>query len=301
MATRTLADMIASVARSTGGAVPLGEIHQAIYNANLQIHSRYPWPWLRTDVLITLNAPYTTGTVSLTNGSTAVTGSGTTWDTAWIYKTLRVSNVDYPIASINSATSLTLVQAPVLSAAVTGSAYSIIQDTYALPADYVMGSDVCLQNQTLYYEVKKIPDVQLFQQSVWTRLISSSYVSNYCDYGFDDTNKVYKIKVNPPPAGTIPLKFVYLRKPPDLSQMSATSILPEVFVEILERTAEARVKRERKLGGWQEAEAAANQMLFALKRQIQTQGVVNRPEDHGFNQYDASWRDGIFSAVRGGI
>jgi hypothetical protein len=296
---RTVGDMVSSVSRAVGGGVPLGEIQQALFNANLAIGGKYPWPWLTANTLITLVGPYNTGTVTLTSGSTAVVGVGTTWDTSWKYKTLRVSNIDYDVASIDSTTALTLVQAPILDATLSAVSYSIVQDVYALPSDYIAGSDVNFQNQGLYYDIKKIPQLQLLQQNAWGRLLSSSYVSNYCDWGFDDTAKVWKIKVNPPPAQTAPCKFIYRRKPPDLSLVGTTSILPESFVEMLERFAEVTVRRDRKLGNWREPEAAANQMLYAMKRAIDTQGVVNRPEDHGFGYENASWKDGLFQAVRG--
>lgn len=56
------------------------------------------------------SAPYSTGTVSVTNGSKTVTGSGTTWNTlvdAGMLLQLGNGRV-YPVASINSTTSLTL-------------------------------------------------------------------------------------------------------------------------------------------------------------------------------------------------
>jgi uncharacterized protein (TIGR03437 family) len=53
--------------------------------------------------------PYTTGTVSATNGSTAVTGTGTSWVPAMVGRQITVSGVIGAIASVTSPTSLTLV------------------------------------------------------------------------------------------------------------------------------------------------------------------------------------------------
>jgi hypothetical protein len=63
---------------------------------------------------------YTTGTVTVTNGSTTVTGAGTSWTTAMVGRKFHVESgqtgvsgggVEYTIASVASATSLTLTAA----------------------------------------------------------------------------------------------------------------------------------------------------------------------------------------------
>jgi hypothetical protein len=51
---------------------------------------------------------YTTGTASVTNGSTAVTGSGTTWVTAMCPGLLQINGYDQECATVNSSTSITL-------------------------------------------------------------------------------------------------------------------------------------------------------------------------------------------------
>jgi hypothetical protein len=55
-------------------------------------------------------APYTTGTVAVTNGSTTVTGSGTAFTAAMVDQAIVFENDDvhYYIASVESSTSLTL-------------------------------------------------------------------------------------------------------------------------------------------------------------------------------------------------
>lgn len=60
-----------------------------------------------------LTTLYNTGTVSVGAGSTTVTGSGTAWNTAGLQAgdDFRASGLTVPIASINSATSITLSRA----------------------------------------------------------------------------------------------------------------------------------------------------------------------------------------------
>lgn len=54
---------------------------------------------------------YTTGTVSVTNGSTTVTGSGTTWTAAMVPGNLSVAGIFQQVCTFVSATSLTLCSA----------------------------------------------------------------------------------------------------------------------------------------------------------------------------------------------
>lgn len=53
---------------------------------------------------------YTTGTVSVTNGSATVTGSGTSWSTDWDTYEIIIDGVVYQIASVGSSTSITLTE-----------------------------------------------------------------------------------------------------------------------------------------------------------------------------------------------
>lgn len=51
---------------------------------------------------------YSTGTVSVTNGSTTVTGSGTTWTSAMAGRHILLGNEYYPIVSVEAADSMTI-------------------------------------------------------------------------------------------------------------------------------------------------------------------------------------------------
>lgn len=112
----------------------------------------HDWPWRRkTDVGQTV-APYTTGTVTATLGSTTVTGSGTTFTSAMVGRKFRVSgDLDfYAIATFVSTTELTLADAYV-NATAAAKAYEIYQDTYALGSD--VDRVVGLQLQDPDYQV----------------------------------------------------------------------------------------------------------------------------------------------------
>ena len=58
---------------------------------------------------LTFPTDYTTGTVTATNGSETITGSGTTFTAAMVGRFFNIGKWWYEISSVNSATSLTLV------------------------------------------------------------------------------------------------------------------------------------------------------------------------------------------------
>jgi hypothetical protein len=93
-------------------------------------------PYLMSDGVITTVAPYQTGTITVTNNSKTVTGSGTTFTSAMVGRKIRVhgENAYYRIGAYVSATELTL---EVVYQGDTDSAltYSIFKDEYRLPAD----------------------------------------------------------------------------------------------------------------------------------------------------------------------
>lgn len=112
-------------------------------------------------------ADYVTGTVTLTNGSSTVTGSGTTFINdmtgRWIYATPPTGDGNwYEIASYSSATSLTLVNQyqGTTAAGIT----TLIGEVPLLAEDY---QDLPIYRACSIYFTTRVPDptrAQLFQQ-----------------------------------------------------------------------------------------------------------------------------------------
>ena len=102
------------------------------YQHLLELH---PWSFIKGDALLKLVAPYTTGTVTATYNSAAVTGNGTAWTSAMIgrYMMITSSMVFYKITNIvgQVATLETAFGEP----DATTVAYRIFQNIYSKPAD----------------------------------------------------------------------------------------------------------------------------------------------------------------------
>lgn len=93
-------------------------------------------PYLTSRSVISTVAPYETGTVTVTNGSRTVTGSGTTFTAAMVNRKFRVgsANTYYRISAFVSATEVTLDVAYVGTTA-SAQSYSISKDEYRLAPD----------------------------------------------------------------------------------------------------------------------------------------------------------------------
>lgn len=78
---------------------------------------------------------YNTGTVAVTDGSTAVTGTSTVWVATWTGKKVLFSDEGFPydVASVDSATGITLTRAYSQDGEdLSGASYKIFQDEYDL-------------------------------------------------------------------------------------------------------------------------------------------------------------------------
>jgi hypothetical protein len=96
-----------------------------------------PLPARNARAIIQTVEAYDTGTVTVTNGSMTVTGSGTTWTSAMVDRAFALKGVSatYRISAFVSATEITLDKAWHGNTAAT-EGYTIAQDRYNLPSDF---------------------------------------------------------------------------------------------------------------------------------------------------------------------
>jgi len=92
--------------------------------------------YLTTESFFTTIAPVTAGTVAITNGSTSVAGTSTSFTAAMVGSKIRVNDQEayYRIASFTNSTTITL-EAPYQGDDVTIATYSIYKDEYKLAPD----------------------------------------------------------------------------------------------------------------------------------------------------------------------
>lgn len=118
------------------GSTRRSTLKRAVQQYLFEYAGAYDWPHYRDLGTITTIDDYTTGTVTVTNGSRTVTGSGTTFTASMVGRKFRVGseNAFYYIESFTSTTVVTLrdiYQGTTQSAGT----YTIFQDEYKLDAN----------------------------------------------------------------------------------------------------------------------------------------------------------------------
>lgn len=175
------------------------------------------WGFLRREALVNTVGLYTTGTVQVTNGSTAVTGVGTAWTTGMAGRWLRCSTQSefYEIQQVTAANALTLTQ-PYAGASGTYP-YTIFQMVYAKPTD--CASIVGIRRS-----------LNMMQRTTeWINTIDPERVSTgeplYWANRTDETFEVW-----PVPEQVYVLRVFYMRQVPDLSAETDVPLVPERLV-----------------------------------------------------------------------
>lgn len=123
----------------------------ALFDIHMGGGVQYKLPWAERSAILRTHAPYTTGTVTITQGSTSLTGASTAWDTNNAFsesnmraggKILVAGSVDvYEVSSVDSDTSATITTRFV-GDDVSAETYSYFEDEYDLHADFLKPVDV---------------------------------------------------------------------------------------------------------------------------------------------------------------
>lgn len=286
MARLTFQNIIADVQRKPGlERLSLGEVTDAIALAAKDIGNQ-AWPWNYTETNVLVPANYTTGTISITDGTAIVTGNLTAWDPTWYGRRIRFgnSNLDYIVSSIPNPTTIILAQNVNLGANLTNTTYNLYQDTYAYPADYMIGSDVALLQPTVRTRIPKIPRYKFEMiMNAGLRSFSTNIQMFYCDHGLDTTTGQnfsgrYRFRLGPPPSGPAELRLCYHRMAADLSYFAYTE-LPDGFDDVVGLMAASRLyDLHRQPGESAQVKALAIGKLKLLRRQTSTQTVDNVPD-----------------------
>ena len=174
------------------------------------------WQMIVEEGNIQTVAPYTTGTVSVTAGSTAVVGVGTTFTASMTavegYKIKFSGNRDVYKFTYSSATTGTI--SPSLSATtLTSVNFMIFKDEYALASDH----DRFLKNGSVYVKsdgrlmdsIKEVPR-DMFQEDF--SIGSSDPIRRILQNRVNATSGAKMLRVNPPPATVYNYPYEYIKK-----------------------------------------------------------------------------------------
>lgn len=120
-------------------------VRSAIQSAYREISFKRPWRYLKTHGRLTLNAPYSTGTVTYASGTRTLTLSGGSWPTWARYGHISIAGYTpkFKVAEWSSATAITLEPDFCPDASITtATSYVLYRSTYTLPGDLVTLDEV---------------------------------------------------------------------------------------------------------------------------------------------------------------
>jgi hypothetical protein len=269
MAQRTVNTVLGAVQRKTGASITT--IMDALRRQHRMLYAQYSWPWTYQDATLPVRGSYTTGTISITDGTANLVGTDTVWSTLWKYKRINIgSNVTYKVATFMTPTTATLTQVINTGQDWTDQNYTIFQDTYALPADCEPGDIICIVNPQVRYRLQHWPRLTAESRSVAIGVMFNNFQDVWTDAGYDEVANCYLIQFSPSCGSTTEYKIIYRRRMPDITDATSTSAIPETFDLLLEHMTEWEVRRLQGDQGWQAAKQEAYQILKGMRKRIAT-------------------------------
>lgn len=180
-------------------------------------------PWSRLEVQSALQVPgvYSTGTVSITNGSAAITLTAGTWTAAMSGRAFRIKgDREYYQFTFGTGTTGTLDR-PYDGTTAAAAGYSIFQTVYVLPSDCRLLAD------DAFGSMARTSHGQLDQSDPWRELSGTpTQWASYMDDGNTPPNM--QVELYPVPATATSILFTYFSDGGDLTD---TSSLVQVWAQ----------------------------------------------------------------------
>lgn len=272
MGVETLATLTAAVMRECRNRVGALEIQADINNAIDFVVGQTNWEFLLKQTNINVNPLYQTGTIAATDHTNVITLTGGTWDTSWKYKYLYLGSslAPYPITAFTSPTTATLGVNLNLGMNLTASTYTIYQDTYPLPSDMSFGRELIIINTLYRRKLFKPHRFTAENRNAFTQFFFNNLQFQYSDAGYDDTDRVYLIKMFPIPSSVATYPIIYYRQIPYLTQDADTTIFPREFDQAIVYWATHLIKMRYSMPGWKEAGDKAARIVRDMRKMAQT-------------------------------
>jgi hypothetical protein len=238
---------------------------------------------------------YDTGSVAITDGDTAVTGTGTTWDVSWTGKKIIFGNEGFPyeISSVDSTTGITLTRAyNGAGSNLSGSSYKIFQDEYTI---YLESDGVALS------DFKKIEQVADEDGN-----IVNEYDMHRTENGYylkrDGSNLKFCLNYQPSTSGSAGKWTLWYRyQPTKLTDMEDEPEFPSGYSDVLVSFLKSKIKEYQ--GDASGAKDAMAEYFFGVNKMI-GQANPRTNEKKGFRidrnlkrgyEHDQDWRDDVYS------
>lgn len=205
---------------STGVAATEQQAKRAINNALHDMHLGvdYKLPWAERRSVIRTQDDYSTGTVTATQGSASITGSGTLWNTANAFGdtnavangrlVLAGSRTPYVIQSVNSDMSITLTE-KFSEPTLTSTTYVYFKDEYDLAADFLRPID--MQRFSLEMSIDLISRTEFRRRYPSNTICNRPSVATILDFApSGNTTPIRRVKFAPPPNDYYQIPYTYV-------------------------------------------------------------------------------------------
>lgn len=150
----------------------------------------HSWSFLRRNATITLQAPYSTGTVAVASGVVTLTTG--TWPSWAADGQLEIDGTDYEVSTRDSGTQLTLVDTSLNVTA--GETYTLHKDDYDLPDDFqsLAAHPTYQPSQTVRNDLMQVSEEEIRRRRADDGVTAFDYPALYA----------IRAKVNDPTVGT---------------------------------------------------------------------------------------------------
>lgn len=208
------------VREQTGVAATLNQaknyINTALYDMHIGLEEKFHWAE-RRGVLIT-QPTYSTGTVTISQGATALSGAATLWNTATVFgpNNMRAGGkiviagtaVVYEIASVSSDTAAALASRYV-GTSVTAGTYVYFEDEYGLASDFLRPVD--LQTFDDDREIRILDRRELRNRFPRNNITGRPQAACFADAAFSgNTAPVRRVRLAPSPAAAHNIPYSYI-------------------------------------------------------------------------------------------
>jgi hypothetical protein len=202
---------------------PMRGVVQAINEVVDEFRLKSTWSfWFKESTFRSI-AEYTTGTVSATQDSTSITGSGTTWTSAMTGRKIRIGNTESYTFTYVGATSGTISPAYV-GESVSDKTYSIFQDLYAVNSDVDTIIDVFDMTNNFYVALTTREATQLWQNPGYAQPLTGRSVAVA---SYDASNNI-QLLLSPPPTSAALYRYNYYKRPTAVTGPNDTPDIPTI-------------------------------------------------------------------------
>ena len=191
-------------------------LNTALHDMHLGVD--YKLPWAERRAIIRTQDDYTTGTVTTTKGSTAVTGASTAWNTNndFTVKNARAngkivfsgSRTVYIVSSVGSDTSITLTE-KFTETSLSAATYTYFEDEYDLASDFLRPID--MQRFSLETAIDLISRTQFRMLYPVNSTLGRPSVATLLDFApSGNTTPIRRVRFAPPPNDFYQIPYTYV-------------------------------------------------------------------------------------------